>query len=88
MDLTQILFAVGGVIGTALIGYMKYLHHALSKHRDLIEEQYNKQETEHLIDLKLKPLYDKTTMLEDRLERLERKIDRILEALNKRPIDN
>lgn len=67
-----------------LVSYLVYLHKAIKVTDDRVDMRYTKKETEHLIDLKLKPVNDRTIMLEDRLQRLERKIDRILEALHQR----
>ena len=84
----SLLYSCIGALGAGILGYVKYLHSQIAKMSDELDTVYNKTETEHLIDLKLKPVYDKTTMLEDRLGRLERNIDRILEALSRPPIDN
>lgn len=71
-----------------LVGYLVYLHRSIHSVSQYINKFYTKNEVEHIIDLKIKPTNDRTTMLEDRLERLERKIDRILDALGNRTGDN
>ena len=87
MDAALINYIIITLIGL-LVGYLAYLHRSLISVADDVNKRYTKYEVEHIIDLKIKPTNDRTTMLEDRLERLERKIDRILDALGNRTGDN
>lgn len=87
MDAALINYIIITLIGL-LVGYLAYLHRSILSVSEDVYERYTKREVEHIIDLKLKPTNDRTSMLEDRLERLERKIDRILDALGNRTGDN
>jgi hypothetical protein len=83
MELTIINYLLITLI-TGFIGYLAYLHRHVVVLMNDVSQRYTKHEVEHIMDLKLKPVNDRTIMLEDRLERLERKIDRILEVLGKK----
>ncbi len=79
----ELIRYIGLPLVAGVVSYLVYLHKSIRATDDRVDARFTKHETEHLIDLKIKPLNDRTIMLEDRLQRLERKIDRILEALHR-----
>lgn len=82
--MNELIFYAVTVLVPLIISYLVYIHKSLKEVDARLDNRYSKRETEHMIDLKLQPINDRTIMLEDRLERLERKIDRILEAVHGR----